>query len=408
MSRFKEYYPDKRWVKFSLFLGFTAALLYVIYFVVKNFDNILTIAFGVLGSIIAALSPLFIGLVLVYLLSPLVDKINKKVVGKIIVTKTQDSDKLQKLEKKKRLLSVIITYIIILAVVIAILYAFTVLILGEFVFTGIGNMVEALISNLSIYEDNVNKWITALPDMEISSYLEDTINNGMIWFSENFSAGVAIDKISEVSGNVVDFVLGVIVSIYILMDKEFFTRLWRKSLHLLLPQKAAAVLTETLNDVNTVLSAFIRGALLDALIIAVLSSITLSVLGLDFAVFIGCFAGIANVIPYFGPILGMIPAFIVGTFTDGLVQGLLAVAILLVVQQIDCNFIYPRIVGSTTGLHPLFVLLAVSAAGYYGGILGMILAVPLAGIAQVFILKWVNTKESKMAAKVEATDLPNQ
>ena len=172
-------------------------------------------------------------------------------------------------------------------------------------------------------------------------------------------------------------------------------------MHLILPQKANAVLAETLHDVNSVLSAFIRGALLDAMFIAILSSIGLSVAGLDFAVFIGCFAGIANVIPYFGPVLGMIPAFIVGTFTEGLTTGIISVLILLVIQQIDCNLIYPRIVGSTTGLHPLFVLLAVSVAGYYGGILGMILAVPIAGIIQTFILKWVHSRELKLAAQFE-------
>jgi predicted PurR-regulated permease PerM len=114
---------------------------------------------------------------------------------------------------------------------------------------------------------------------------------------------------------------------------------------------------------------------------------------LEFAVFIGCFAGISNIIPYFGPVLGMIPAFIVGAFTGGLTQGLLAVLVLLVIQQIDANIIYPKVVGSTTGLHPLFVLLAVSVSGSFFGILGMILAVPAAGILQVFILKWVRKKE---------------
>ncbi|MGN0711059.1 MAG: AI-2E family transporter [Anaerovoracaceae bacterium] len=402
MSRFRDYFPDKRWYKYSMFVGITAALLYALYFIIKNFHIVLGFIFSTMSDFLSALSPLFIGLILTYLLSPLVEKININIVSKVIIAKPRSEDKLASLQKKKRLISVLITYFIILLAVIAVLYAFSVLILGQFIFSGLNSMIDSLLEYVSAYESNIRSWIAGLPNLEIADRLQDIANNGMLWLSQQFSAGAALSKISEISGSVVNFVLGIIVSIYILMDKEFFIRLWRKFLHLALPQKANAVLTETLHDIDSVLSAFIRGALLDALIIAILSSIGLSVLGLDFAVFIGCFAGVANVIPYFGPVLGMIPAFIVGLFTGGLTRGILAVVILLIIQQIDCNLIYPKIVGSTTGLHPLFVLLAVSVAGYYGGIFGMILAVPLAGIAQTFILKWVSSREAKLSAQLES------
>lgn len=401
MSNFKDYLPEKHWWKYSIFIACTAAILYALYFIIKNSNSIAVNVMDSLSSVSASLTPLFIGLVLTYLLSPLVDIINKKIMSKIIFTHTKDSAKLEKLEKTKRLISVILTYIIIIAIVVVIIYAFAVLILGQFVFTGIDSMVNAVINYVSTYEVNIKTWIAGLPEMGLAEYVHEFANRGMLWLSSHFSAGSAINWITGISGSIVNLAIGTIISIYILMDKDFFIHLWRKFLHLVLPQKANAILTETLNDINNVLSAFIRGALLDSLIIAILSSIGLSILGLDFAVFIGCFAGISNIIPYFGPILGMIPAFIVGTFTDGLTQGITAVVVLLIVQQIDCNLIYPKIVGSTTGLHPLFVLLAVSVAGYYGGIVGMILAVPIAGIIQTFILKWVNSKEVKLSAKLE-------
>ena len=123
------------------------------------------------------------------------------------------------------------------------------------------------------------------------------------------------------------------------------------------------------------------------------------IVGLEAAVFIGVFAGLANVIPYFGPVLGMIPAFLMGLCTGGFWHGVLAVVILLAVQQIDSNFIYPKVVGSSTGLKPLVVLLAVSVFGYFGGIVGMLLAVPLAGIIQIFVLKWVRRREAKLIQK---------
>ena len=223
----------------------------------------------------------------------------------------------------------------------------------------------------------------------------DASNSVISWFSENFSASTAVSVISGAVGSVVNFVIGAIVSIYLMKDKDFFLSIWRKFLHLVLPQRANAAVTETLNEVNGVLSQFVRGALLDAVFVAILSSIGLSIVGLDFAVFIGVFAGIANVIPYFGPLIGMIPAFLIGWLTSDFVHGVLAVLVLVIVQQIDSNIIYPKVVGSSTGLHPLAVLLAVSVFGYFGGIIGMILAVPIAGILQVFILKWAYRQERR-------------
>jgi N-dimethylarginine dimethylaminohydrolase len=131
----------------------------------------------------------------------------------------------------------------------------------------------------------------------------------------------------------------------------------------------------------------LRGQLLDALLIAILSSIAFSIIGLEFAVFLGSFAGICNIIPYFGPIISIIPAALVGLITEGLSQAFFATLAMIIVQQIDANILYPRIVGSTVGLHPLFVLISVTVGGYYAGILGMVLAVPIAGIIKVLLMK---------------------
>ena len=95
----------------------------------------------------------------------------------------------------------------------------------------------------------------------------------------------------------------------------------------------------------------------------------------------------------------MVPAFIMGWLTDDFFHGLLAIVVLLIVQQIDSNIIYPKVVGSSTGLHPLAVLMAVSVFGYFGGIPGMLLAVPAAGVIQIFIRKWAHRREASITSK---------
>ena len=396
MKKIKEYMRDRAFIRGSLFIVFNAFLLYVLYFVVKNFSSIASSLGSGISALLSAFSPLFIGLIISYLLNPLVTLIDKKLMQKVFFRVPEDPLKAEKRRKLSRFISVLLTFIIVLAAIAAIIYGFAVMIVGQLVFTNFSTTFNNVLQTFLSYEVELKQWVSQnFPDGFLSEKVMDASNSVISWFSENFSASTAVSVISGAVGSVVNFVIGAIVSIYLMKDKDFFLSIWRKFLHLVLPQRANAAVTETLNEVNGVLSQFVRGALLDAVFVAILSSIGLSSVGLDFAVFIGVFAGIANVIPYFGPLIGMIPAFLIGWLTSDFVHGVLAVLVLVIVQQIDSNIIYPKVVGSSTGLHPLAVLLAVSVFGYFGGIIGMILAVPIAGILQVFILKWAYRQERR-------------
>lgn len=395
MSKIKEVLKDSTYMKYSIFIAFTAALLYILYFIISNFDRVFFTCMHVLSSLASAFSPFFIGLVIAYLLNPLVDFLGRNVVCRILSKQPSDPLKQERLRKQRRLLSVLLTFLIIVIVIFLIVYAFAVLIVGNFVFGGIESAADSILAYFQSNEAAIRGWVGSLPEGIFSDKMNEAVNSVVAWFSNNFSTAGIISFFTGIVGSIANVFIGAIVSIYLLYDKDFFLGLWRKFLHLTLPQRANAVVSDTLSEVNGVISQFVRGAMLDALIVAILSSIGLSVIGLDFAVFIGCFAGLTNVIPYFGPVLGMIPAFLVGTITAGPVHGLIAVAVLFIVQQIDSNIVYPKVVGSSTGLHPLFVLLAVTVGGHYGGILAMIIAVPIAGIIKVFIVKWAESRERK-------------
>jgi len=397
MNKFKEMMRDSTFIRWSFFILFNAVLLYIMFSVIKNLGAISEQVIKIISTIIEAFWPLIIGLILAYLLNPLSELIDDKLVAKLIKL-PDDPIKAEKREGLRRLISVLFTVILVIAAIIALMYGFTVLLIGKVVFNDLSALMESFMAALVSYEDTFRNWIaTNMPEGMLSEKLGEIATYVMGWLSENISVSSLISTFTNIGGSVIDIVIGVIISIYLMKDKKFFLGLWRKFLHLTLPQKGNAVITETLSEVNDVLSKFIRGALLDALIIAILSSIGLSIMGLEAAVFIGVFAGICNVIPYFGPIIGMVPAFLMGLFTEGFWEGAIAVIILFVIQQIDANLIYPKIVGSSTGLHPLMVLLAVSVFGYFGGILGMLLAVPIAGIIQIFVVRWAISKEKKLS-----------
>jgi len=402
MHKFKELMKDSTFIRWSFFILFNAILLYLVFFAVKNIGWIWENLTSLTSTLIAAFWPLIIGLILAYLLNPLSEFIDNKVVNRLIKI-PEDPIKAEKRKNLSHFISVILTFLIVIAAVIAIIYGFTVMLIGRVVFNDLSMLIENFIAGLTEYEATFRSWISSnIPEGMLSDKLMEAASVIMTWIADNISVSSMIGTFTNIGGSVLDVIIGIIVAIYLMKDKHFFLGLWRKFLHLTMPQKGNAVITETLSEINGVLSRFIRGALLDALIIAILSSIALSVMGLEAAVFIGVFAGIANVIPYFGPVLGMVPAFLMGLFTEGLWEGVLAIIVLFVIQQIDANLIYPRIVGTSTGLHPLMVLLAISVFGYFGGILGMLLAVPFAGIIQVFVVKWAVNKENKLAKKAAA------
>jgi len=389
MSKIKEIFSDWRYLKFCFYIAFTAALLYILYFIIKNFDTVFEYTMSLLGDVLSALSPLFIGLILAYLLSPLVDIMDEKLMSNFFFNLPEDPIKLEKRLQIRRTVSILLTFLLIFFIIIVIIYAFAFLIVGQLVFDSLSSVMDSIEAYFIQYEDILIDLIDKLPNSGLEDKLQDVINGIAAWIAEHFSAEAVIGVIAKIGGSILNIVLGIVIAIYLIKDKDLFIRMYRKTLHVCLPMTYSARIGETLSDINMVMSKFLRGQLLDALIVAIISSITLTVIGLDFAVLIGCFAGIANIIPYFGPIIGAIPAAIIGLLTGGISQGILAVVLLLIVQQIDSNIIYPKVVGTSTGLHPVTILVAVMFGGYFWGILGMLLAVPVVACIKLFIVRKV-------------------
>lgn len=391
MNKIKEYLQNEKAPAATLFIALNAAVLYILYFIIKNIGHILDYMQSLFAGLFSAFSPLFTGIVIAYLISPLVSFIDIKLTRRFCFTPENDPIKRERIYKRCYLISTLLTIIIIFSAVSALIYTFAVLIAGSLNVGSFSEMLSAVYSYFTTVKSTVSDYISSLPEGSIKETAAALYNYVYSRLFRGLSGVSLIENLSQIGSGLLNLGLGFIVSIYLLKDKSFFKHVWRKLLHILLPQKQNAVFTELLHDIDGVLSMFIRGAVIDALIVALLSSIALSLYGLPLAVFVGCFAGITNIIPYFGPILGMIPAFAAGALTEGAGFGAGAVIILFIVQQFDCNFIYPKVVGSTTGLHPLFILLSVSVMGYYGGITYMILAVPLAGIISTLIIKFTSS-----------------
>ncbi|MGI9148746.1 MAG: AI-2E family transporter [Chloroflexota bacterium] len=189
-----------------------------------------------------------------------------------------------------------------------------------------------------------------------------------------------VGTLAEVGGMLLDIVLALVISLYLLVDG---TRFRERSLGIVPPQhRAKALFFE--ENVSRVLGGYLRGQLTLALIIGVLSGIGTALLGLPYAVVLGVLAGLFELVPMFGPILSVIPAVLVALFMP-FPTVIWVLLFFLAIQQVENNILAPRISGHAVGLHPLGAMFALLAGFQLAGLLGGLFAVPLAGVLWVLL-----------------------
>lgn len=386
---------DKTLLKY-VYIVVLATVLYVIYRLISNFEYILGAIIGALSGLLAVLAPFIIALVVAYLLHPIVCWIESNVMYNKRITKTE-ADCSDKHKKLKRTMSVLLTYLLVLGLLVVLLYSSYAMIGGKISSqVDINSVIESLISYSERYIHIFSQLRSWLENSGLSDNLKQQLIDTVESANELISSAISNSfiKIKSFGSNIVNIVLGLILAFYILKDIEYFRELYGKTAKALIKEQKNEKLNNLFEDINSILSHFIRGQLLAALIVGILSSIGLSIIRLDFAILIGMTAGIANIIPYFGPILGSVPAVIVGLLSGNPVKALLAIIVLVAVQQIDGTLISPRIVESSVGLHPVFVMLAIIIGGAYLGLLGMLIAVPIAAIIKMFLVRWMENKKN--------------
>ncbi|MDD3889256.1 MAG: AI-2E family transporter [Syntrophomonadaceae bacterium] len=338
------------------------------------------------------LSPLIIALVIAYLLHPLVSWIDLAVLQNIkpLSVAAGKSDRYQHL---RRTLSVMITYLFILSVLVFLIYSLYVLISGSLPrHLNLNSMLQAIGNYTQSYNELFSRLISSLKTAGLSENLKNQLL-GFVQVTQNFIGNAVAGLFSsfqQIGNNLLDILLGFVIAFYLLKDLEYFKNLYHESTRLLFNRSHNEKLSGFLADVNGVVAKFIRGQLLVALIVGVTSSIALYLVGLDYAVLVGMTAGLCNIIPYFGPLIGSLIAVIVGLMSGSPLKALLAVVALLVVQQLDGNIITPKIVGDSVGLHPVFIILSIVIGGTLFGLVGMLLAVPTAGIIKLIMIRYKN------------------
>lgn len=349
--------------------------------------GLILVRFKVVGGYIATvikwffdlLGPLIFGLIIAYLLDPLTDFYDRML------------KRLLKKDSMNRSYSTLLTLLSFLLVLI--IFSVVVVINVRKVIGG--GAVKNLQDSLTQYADYFN---TMIHNMDLATSklpfskgngafivsIYERINSFVNWLSVK---GVAI--LTSLGGNLLNLGLGIVIAFYTLKDKQKLLIIYNRLLSLIIPKTVESEVRDIGRDVDYVFSGYIRGQLIDAVIMATLISLILMIIGIDFAILIGIISGIFNLIPYFGPIVGFILAGLIGLIGPNPIKGLYAVIAVMILQQIDGWFIVPKVMGKTIKLHPIAVLLAIVIGGKLFGLIGILLGVPVVGFIRLLVMRYM-------------------
>lgn len=352
---------------------------------------------GKVSEVISTLQPFIIGGVMAYLLNFILEFVEDKLLN---------IDKLKNLKhKSKRAIGLLITYIIAF-----VLFALFI----QFVLPQLVESIMGLVNDIPTYVTNLTHLITSYTkdlnvDAEYLNLAVDKLTDLINYFIE-FAAGlipVVGEALRVVASSVWNIILGVIVSIYLLIDKEKFCALGRKIVCAIFNEKHAKRTLELVHRSNDTFGKFLSGKIIDSAIIGVLTFVILTVFKMPYVLLISVIIGITNIIPFFGPFFGAIPATIIILFVSP-IKALWFILIIIVIQQLDGNIIGPKILGDSIGISAFWILFSLLVAGKLLGLVGMIIGVPLFAIIYSIIKEVVEEKLDKKGLPINTKDYMNK
>ena len=209
---------------------------------------------------------------------------------------------------------------------------------------------------------------------------------------------------TKVVSSVIEVVMGIIISVYMLSDKEKLIAQTKKVLSALLPERALREVIQVAHDSNQKFSGFITGKIIDSTIIGILCAVGMLIFRMPFVALVSLIVGITNVIPYFGPIIGAVPGVILVLIGGDLMQALFFAIFVLALQQFDGNILGPAILGQSTGLSAMWVVFAILLFGGLYGFVGMIIGVPLLAVIFGVLRGIVNALLRKKGLSTDSRD----
>lgn len=375
----------KRWI-YWVSIG---VVLIIIYKLLDNFTGI----GDWMGNLFSVLAPFIEGILIAYILYTPCKKIET------ILLKRKNKF----VKKRARGISILLTYIIVLALIIWFM---------NVIIPTLVNSISDLIKNVQSYYNSV---VSDSPNYAITPFIQDNILKPVVEWIQNvdFESFFTVDKIKEylssamgIIKGIVNIFIAVICSVYILAQRTRIVNFLNRFAKAVLTKRGYERFNRYFTSGNAIFFRYLSSQMLDGIVVAVITSIAMTIMGVKYSVLLGTLIGISNLIPYFGAIFGVAIAIIITILTGGWEQALIMGIVVIILQQLDANLINPRITSSSLKVSPLLIMFAVTVGGAYFGVLGMFLAAPIFTLIKVIVDDFVNERNREKDLK-EARTLKN-
>ena len=347
-----------------------------------------------IGVVIGIMYPFIIGFAIAYLLNFILKFYEVSILGN-----TQWFSRLKK--SQKRSIGLILTYL----TAIGICYLFIHFIVPQLIesIMGFVNDIPQYVDNLTtifndlIKDTNISPEYVALMQEQMDKYIKFVMD-----FAKEIIPIVG-NMLKVIASSIWNIVLGIIISVYLLIDKEIFFAINRKITCALFSKKTADRIFQLTYRTNETFGKFLIGKIIDSAIIGVLSFIVFTIFKIPYTLLISVIIGVTNIIPFFGPFIGAIPSGIIILFVSP-TKALIFIILVFIIQQLDGNVIGPKILGDSIGISAFWILFAILVAGKFLGIVGMIIGVPLFAIVYSVIKEDVEFRLNNKNLPTETED----
>lgn len=392
---------DKQYLKYSLYAFLTIALSIVFYLSLGNLGYFLQWISVQMSSLKKVLSPVIIAIFIAYLLNPGVRWFETQVYNKI--------GRIKSIRKLPRVLSILTIYLFLFGL-IAMVIVFVAPQIGSNIAEISRRVPEYINSTIDIVDEWSNKWSNELNAANnaynITGHIEKNINEIFTKTGKllDYILNNAFMGVKNITSGIFNFILGIIISFYLLGDKESFKKGIERILRAIFHGKTVDRLKDFGREADTIFGKFIVGKFIDSFIIGVLCFVGLTILKIRYALLISVIVGVTNMIPYFGPFIGAVPAVII-TFFDSPINALWVTIFIFVLQQFDGLILGPKILGDSVGLSPFWIIFSIVLGGGLYGVIGMFLGVPVIAIVITFTNRLIDWQLEKKGIKKYEEDI---
>ena len=380
----REEWPHLIRIGVMVFVTFAVSILF--FFALYRFEGFA----GIWSKLLAAAMPIIMGLVLAYLMNPVMLWLNGHCCAFNLLSKKIKSE--SKLRKVSRALAITGSVIILVAIISLLIAAIVPSVIASIsgLMKTLPNDVAAFINMIKNgnFGDSKIAELASTGLQNATDYIEDYATEKLIPEAQKYVAQITTGVISVVRG-LFNFIIGIIVMVYVMSIQETLAGQSKKIIYAVCKPKTGNIIIETIRKTNEIFGGFISGKIIDSLIIGVIAYFGCLILRIPSSVLVAVIIGVTNVIPVFGPFIGAIPSLLIVVIQSPW-HALYLLIFIVVLQQVDGNIIGPKILGSSTGLSTFWVMFAILIGGGMFGFLGMLLGVPTFAVIYYIVKRVVN------------------